>query len=121
MKTASDPRHLKRRKAVSYLFRYTFEKDQEIQSELAEKIIKKLKEVDKVIKTSAPDWPLQQINRIDLAILRLAVYELVLIKTEPPKVLIDEAVELAKEFGGENSSSFINGVLGSVYKAHYES
>lgn len=121
MKTASDPRHLKRRKAVSYLFRYTFEKNQEIKSELALKIIKRLAKVDKIIEEAAPDWPLEKINRIDLAILRLAVWEMTIVKKEPPKVIIDEAVELAKEFGGENSSSFINGVLGAVYKKYYES
>jgi transcription antitermination protein NusB len=120
MKTASDPRHLRRRKAVSYLFRYTFEKNQEIESDLAQKIIRRIKKVDEVITQSAPEWPLEQINRIDLAILRLAVYEMALIKKEPPKVVIDEAVELAKEFGGEKSSSFINGVLGSVYDKYYE-
>jgi len=60
-------------------------------------------------------WPVDKLNKIDLAILRLAIYELERKKT-PPKVIIDEAVELAKEFGGENSPSFINGVLGTIYK-----
>lgn len=60
-------------------------------------------------------WPVEKLNRIDLAILRLAIYELGNEKI-PPKVVIDEAVELAKEFGSENSSSFVNGVLGTIYK-----
>ncbi len=72
--------------------------------------------IDKEITSSAPEWPLERINKIDLAILRLAVYELLIQKKEPPKVIIDEAVELAKEFGSENSAAFINGVLGNILK-----
>ena len=72
-------------------------------------------ELDSQIQAAATDWPIDKLNRIDLAILRLAVYELK--KGEaPPKVVIDEAVELGKEYGSENSSSFINGVLGTIYK-----
>ena len=60
-------------------------------------------------------WPVDKLNKIDLAILRLAIYELENLEV-PPKVVIDEAVELAKEFGSENSPSFVNGVLGTIYK-----
>ena len=67
------------------------------------------------IEAAATEWPINRLNKIDLAVLRLAVYELKYEET-PPKVVIDEAVELAKEFGSENSSSFINGVLGTIYK-----
>ena len=57
-----------------------------------------------------------KINKIDLAILRLAVYELLVEKTQPPHVIIDEAIELAKEYGNESSSSFVNGALGNIIK-----
>lgn len=114
MKTATDPRHLKRREAVKVLFAETFAK-QPHPSELVEKILKQTKKIDKLITLAAPAWPIASLNKIDLAILRLAVYELENGDT-PPKVIIDEAVELAKEYGGESSSSFINGVLGTIYK-----
>ena len=68
-----------------------------------------------MIQKAAPAWPIDKLNRIDLAILRLAVFELTRSDT-PPKVVIDEAVELAKEFGSEASASFVNGVLGTIYK-----
>ena len=80
------------------------------------KAILKMKDfLDDKIKKAAPAWPVDKLNRIDLAILRLAVYELTQSKT-PPKVIIDEAVELAKEFGAESSPSFVNGVLGTIFK-----
>ncbi len=114
MKTATDPRHLRRREAVKVLFAETFTK-QPRPPELVEKILKQQKKLDKLIEKAAPQWPVDKLNRIDLAILRLAVYELENGDT-PPKVVIDEAVELAKEYGAESSSSFINGVLGTIYK-----
>lgn len=113
MKTATDPRHLKRREAVKVLFAETFTKQPNM-PELVTKILSKQKEIDKKIVAAAPEWPIQNLNKIDLAILRLAVYELENEET-PPKVVIDEAVELAKEYGSESSSSFINGVLGTIY------
>ena len=70
--------------------------------------------LDSIILKCAPQWPVDKLNRIDLAILRLAIYEITVDKKEPVKVIIDEAVELAKEFGSESSPSFINGVLGAV-------
>lgn len=70
-------------------------------------------EVDQLIKECAPEWPLDRIAKIDLAILRISVYELAYNKVSAG-VAINEAVELAKEFGGENSAKFVNGVLGSV-------
>lgn len=73
-------------------------------------------ELDKIIQPIAPDWPLDQIARVDRVILHIGVYELVYGKGVPPKVIINEAVELAKGFGAENSSKFINGVLGTVLK-----
>ncbi len=71
---------------------------------------------DKVIEPAAPEWPIDQIAKMDLTILRLAIYELMIKREVPPKVVINEAVELAKSFGGENSSKFINGVLGTIYR-----
>ena len=114
MQTATDPRHLKRRETVKVLFAETFTK-QPHPSDLVKNIVKQTKKIDKLITKAAPAWPIANLNKIDLAILRLAVYELE--NTDaPPKVIIDEAVELAKEYGGETSSSFINGVLGTIYK-----
>ena len=77
-----------------------------------------LKEIDTLIEKCAPEWPLDQIAGIDRSILRLGVYELLFGDYDevPPKVAINEAIELAKNFGGENSYRFINGVLGTIYK-----
>lgn len=118
MKTPSDPRHKKRQEAIKSLFAQSFAK-QPLQGELAKKVYRKRKTLDTKIQSAAPTWPVEKLNRIDLAILRLAIYELETGKT-PPKVIIDEAVELAKEYGGENSSSFVNGVLGTIYKNEYD-
>ncbi len=115
MKKASDPRHLKRQKALKALFSWSFEK-QRINDQLAREVINSLEKTDKIIKKGAPLWPIEQINRLDLAILRLAIFELKIKKKEPIKVIIDEAIELAKEFGSESSPAFVNGVLGSVVK-----
>src|SRR5579862_1350292 len=73
-------------------------------------------ELDDIIRPVAPEWPIEQIARMDRAILRIGVYELLFEEGVPPKVVINEAVELAKAFGGDNSSKFINGVLGTVLR-----
>jgi N utilization substance protein B len=73
-------------------------------------------ELDEVIRPVAPEWPIEQIARMDRIILRIGVYELLFEGDVPPKVAINEAVELAKAFGGDNSSKFINGVLGTVLR-----
>lgn len=73
--------------------------------------------IDRIIKPAAPEWPIEQIALVDLVVLRLAIYELLFKREVPPKVAINEAVELAKTFGGLNSSRFVNGVLGTVYRA----
>jgi N utilization substance protein B len=75
-----------------------------------------IKQIDDIIVKTAPEWPLEQITVIDRNILRLGVYELLFAKEVPPKVAINEAVELGKAFGGESSGKFINGVLGTLYK-----
>ncbi len=79
-------------------------------------VLKHKKKIDKIIQDSAPEWPIDQISIIDKNILRISIYELVISEDVPPKVSINEAVELGKQFGGENSSKFINGVLGSVHE-----
>ena len=81
----------------------------------SKEIIEKVNEIDQIITENAPKWPLDKINKVDLSILRCAFWELIFQET-PPKVVIDEAIELAKEFGTESSSSFINGVIGSAVK-----
>jgi N utilization substance protein B len=73
-------------------------------------------QIDAIIAPAAPEWPVEQIAKIDKIILRIGVYELMVKQEVPPKVAINEAVELAKTFGGENSSKFVNGVLGTIYR-----
>ena len=79
-------------------------------------VVKNVNDIDKLIIEAAPEWPLEQISAIDKTILRIAIYEILHSGDVPPKVAINEAVELGKTFGGENSSKFINGVLGTVYR-----
>lgn len=114
MKNPLDPRHKKRQKAVEDLFRTQFHKQRV--GDYAAEIISQKEFIDEQIKKSAPEFPIEKINRIDLAILRLAIYELLISKKEPEKVIIDEAIELAKEYGGQNSPGFINGALGNLIK-----
>jgi N utilization substance protein B len=75
-----------------------------------------MKEIDAVIEKTAPEWPISQITVIDRNILRLGIFELSYGKEVPPKVAINEAVELGKTFGGESSGKFVNGVLGTLYR-----
>ena len=85
---------------------------------LTELILKKRKMIDEIISKAAPDWPIDKISVVDRNILRIGLTELLFGDRNqvPPKVAINEAIELAKTFGGENSSKFVNGVLGAVYK-----
>jgi len=119
MKTRNDPRHRRRREIVKKLFAFSFQtKNQKINSKNQIKpIINNLPTINKEVGKAAPEFPLERLNRIDLAILRLAVFELLIESKEPTKVIIDEAVELAKEFGSENSPAFINGALGAIVKS----
>ena len=112
MKTAQDPRHQHRIDQMQKLFSLSF---QNTSDTTIEPIVAKLSEIDQAIVEAAPEWPVDKIAKIDLAILRLAIYELIEAK-EPPKVVIDEAVELGKSFGNPNSAAFINGALGTVLK-----
>jgi transcription antitermination protein NusB len=80
-------------------------------------VIREHDKIDELIIKAAPEWPLDQVAVIDKSVLRIGIYELLYEEEVPPKVAINEAVELAKAFGGENSSKFINGVLGTIYRA----
>jgi N utilization substance protein B len=86
----------------------------EFSRELVDGVVKNLAQLDQNIRDFAPAWPLDQISFIDRNILRLAIYEILHDNQIPVKVAINEAVELAKTYGSNNSSRFINGVLGSV-------
>jgi len=81
-------------------------------------VVANLKEIDEIIAKAAPQWPISQISIVDRNVLRIGIYELLYGDKEavPPKVAINEAIELAKSFGGDNSGKFTNGVLGTVYK-----
>lgn len=129
-------RHLSRTIAMQSLYEWDFHPTQSI-GEIADRVVKpvekdvdleylkrtvegtaeNLAEIDDLITQAAPEWPLDQISIIDKSILRLAAFELLKTDEIPPKVAINEAVELAKTFGGENSSKFINGVLGTLYRS----
>jgi transcription antitermination protein NusB len=126
-----DPRHQARKLALFKLYTeffggtgdipdelvfdmpHTVQADLALVKDLVDGVKADITKIDGIITTCAPEWPLDRIAKIDLAILRIAVYEIVNAKVNA-SVAINEAVELAKEFGGENSSKFVNGVLGSV-------
>lgn len=112
MKKKSDPRHQKRIHLMQQLFSYSTNpkgKYLDIQE-----IIKNISKIDKIIIKSAPQWPIEKINKIDLSILRLATFELLFKRGVPTKVAIDEAIELAKEYGSDTSYLFVNGSLGKI-------
>lgn len=114
MKKKTDPRHRHRQHLIKQLFAHSYHPIEEPEVEVTQ-IINKIEFVDDTISRNAPEWPIDQINKIDLAVLRLAIYELNFTKT-PHKVVVDEAVELGKEYGSNTSAKFINGVLGSHLK-----
>ncbi len=93
-------------------------RDPDFPKVLALGVMSRLPELDRIIAKAAPEWPLEQVALIDRNVLRLGLYELLFGKKDevPPKVAINEAIELAKSFGGENSGKFVNGVLGTVYR-----
>jgi len=117
-----DSRHEKRIHIVQNLYATSFQKDQKIKlphknlQSVTDQILLNIVSIDEHIKRHAPKYPLDKIARTDLSILRLAVYELTIAKKEPTKVIINEAVELAKELGNERSYAFVNAVLGSIVK-----
>ncbi len=87
---------------------------------LTRQISKRQDELDKTLQPIAPEWPIDQIARMDRLVLRIGAFELLHEADVPDKVVINEAIELAKSFGGENSSKFINGVLGTLLKNHQQ-
>ncbi len=115
MKTRQDPRHQQRIHLMQQLFSW----DANPKSNYPEvnEIITNLDKIDTKIQNSAPERPIGQINKVDLAILRLAFFELLLKEGTPPKVVVDEAVELGKEYGSDSSAAFINGVLGKIIES----
>lgn len=114
MRTPDDPRHLRRKLLVEELFKNDFLP--QLISADAKKIVAAKPEIDAQIRQAAPEYPIEKINKVDLAILRLAVFELMIERKEPPHVIIDEAIELAKEYGGDASPAFVNGALGKLIK-----
>lgn len=90
--------------------------DKEFIIQLVHGVIGKAKELDEELQPIAPEWPIAEIARMDRVVLRMGLYELKYGKDVPPKVVINEAVELAKAFGSENSSRFVNGVLGTALR-----
>ncbi|MDP2676392.1 MAG: transcription antitermination factor NusB [bacterium] len=94
------------------------EDDDDFAEVLVYGVLKKRKKIDSIIEKAAPEWPIEQVARVDRNVLRLGLWELLFGKRDevPPKVAINEAIELAKNFGGESSGRFVNGVLGTVYK-----
>lgn len=92
--------------------------DMPFMEKLLDGVLAKQSELDLIIEKAAPEWPIDRISPVDRNILRLGLYELLFADRGevPAKVAINEAIELAKQFGGENSSRFVNGVLGAVYK-----
>ena len=90
--------------------------DEGFVQELVEGVVKELKELDSYIIKYATEWPLDHITIVDRNVLRIGIYELLFEDDIPPKVAINEAIEMAKKFGGESSGKFVNGVLGAIYK-----
>ena len=120
MKKKADPRHKLRVETVKKLFEQSFRKNIDFdKGSEAEKISASQKKIDTLVEKFAPSWPIEQILPMDLAILRLSIWELAFKeKKEPYKVIVDEAVEIAKEYGTETSGGFINGVLGAIIKTY---
>lgn len=115
-----DRRHVRRQHIVQELYAHAFESDfnETDVSERTQAVLNHIEKIDPYITRYAQKYEIESIARVDLAVLRLAIYELLFEKEKevPPKVIINEAVELAKEMGGEKSPSFINAVLGKVYE-----
>lgn len=110
-----DPRHQKRIKLIQELYSFLFNKQTPL-SKRCREILKHQSIIDKKITSKAPKYPIEKISKIDLSIIRLAIFELTIEKKEPPKVIINEAIELAKEFSGERSPGFVNAVLAKIYQ-----
>jgi len=114
----------KQKSSLSGIFDHTIDEfapgidDTDFAKDLVFGVEKDRETIDGLITKSAPDWPLEQITNVDRNVLRIGIYELQFANAEdvPPKVAINEAIELAKTFGGASSGKFVNGVLGTIYK-----
>lgn len=115
-----DPRHQKRIKIIQELFSLEFTKQPKASSTV-KKILKHKFFFNEKIEKHAPKFSIEKIAKIDLAILYLALYEILIKKNQPDKVIMNEAVELAKEYGSEKSYAFINAVLGKIYESEKQS
>ncbi len=123
MQMNQDPRHQRRVRRMQHVFALTFDVTNQTdylnqlknrkEQQYLQSLLDKLTEIDAKIAQVATERPLSETNKLDLAILRSIVFE-AMVEETPPKVLIDEAVELAKEFGSESSPKFVNGVLGKI-------
>ena len=137
MKRKNDPRHFARLLAIQVLFSKSFNSnnsdqvhsikelteindikkyDKDLFQKLVAGVEEKKVEIDKMIEEHAPQWSLEHIKKVDIEILRVAIYEGFVSDSTPPKVAIDEAIELAKELSSETSDKFVNGVLGAIYE-----
>lgn len=114
MKSKNDPRHQRRIQLIQALFAWGITGN--IEDPALTEILPQIGDIDQKISAAAPKWPIDQINKVELAILRFAIWELKNKKDIPPKVVIDEAIEISKEFCDANSSSFVNAVLGTILK-----
>ncbi len=114
MKKKADPRHLARRETIQKVFEWGFRGETEEPNPRTVGIMQYADRLDQIIQTTAPQWPLSQINRIDLSILRLAIYELLFRKDIPPIVSINEAIDLTKVFSNADSKRFVNGILDKI-------
>ena len=97
---------------LSYLEEDSYDKN--LYTSIVDGVIEKLSDIDSIIESHAPAWPIDQINIVDLSILRCSIWEGLFYKKTPPKVIINEAIELGKELSADKSGSFINGVLGKI-------
>lgn len=93
--------------------------DDKFARDLIKGVLENKEKIDAIIAKTAPEWPIDQISIVDRNVLRIGIYELLYSNRSevPPKVAINEAIELAKSFGGETSGKFVNGVLGTIYRA----
>lgn len=109
-------------KLIDEIINYNFQSfapeypDHSFTEKIVKEVAKKINKIDHYIEKYAPEWPLDQITNIDRNILRIGIYELIFNADIPAKVAINEAIEMAKIYGGESSGKFVNGVLGSIYK-----
>lgn len=128
-----DKRHNARVLALTNLFCYMFAEEDEVYPTVLFKeevgnfdydsplyydiyngVKEHIEEIDQIITKHAPDWPISNISKVDLTILRIAIFEMFIQKNNESSIIVDEAVELAKEFGNDSSSKFVHGVLGAI-------